>query len=490
MSQIAKEVTEFIERLRSLHQHPMSTFGSLLEPTASTTIARAPGRLDVMGGIADYSGSLVLQMPIAEATWVALQRTEDDCIRIGSLDAHQPSASRYFEIGVGAFAAGEVLGSYAAARRYFHERSNEYWVAYVIGVLLVLLRRTGRQLSGGLRIYIDSRVPEGKGVSSSAALEVATLNALIAALDLAVDPLELALWAHEAENQVAGAPCGVMDPIASECGREGELLALSCQPASLEGFVALPPDIAFYGIDSGVRHVVSGSDYATVRAGAFMGYRILLGEAFERCSQPIPSALVAEVDARFRGYLSNVSPSEWVEKLSERVPRTISGCTFLEQWGHHLDSVTQIEPSRVYAVRAPTAHAVFENHRCRVFRAMIGRATAESELEILGELMLQSHASYGSCGLGSMETDCLVRLAREFGPARGIYGARVTGGGSGGTVAFLARRFSAASIAAIAERYQVETGRAPTVFSGTSAGAAMMVPIQLEPGFERRRKER
>jgi L-arabinokinase len=94
--------------------------------------------------------------------------------------------------------------------------------------------------------------------------------------------------------------------------------------------------------------------------------------------------------------------------------------------------------------------------------------------------MYESHASYSACGLGTSGTDRLVALAREAGPARGIYGAKITGGGSGGTVAFLADSGADDEIRAIARRYAGETGRNAHVFAGTSPGAARVGPIRLE----------
>jgi L-arabinokinase len=94
--------------------------------------------------------------------------------------------------------------------------------------------------------------------------------------------------------------------------------------------------------------------------------------------------------------------------------------------------------------------------------------------------MYQSHLSYSACGLGSNGTDLLVRLVREAGPRRGLYGARITGGGSGGTVAVLARREASSSLKAIAERYAEETGYIPHIFSGSSPGAAAFGYLRLK----------
>jgi L-arabinokinase len=97
----------------------------------------------------------------------------------------------------------------------------------------------------------------------------------------------------------------------------------------------------------------------------------------------------------------------------------------------------------------------------------------------MGALMYQSHASYTACGLGSRGTDAIVELVRAEGPANGLYGARITGGGSGGTVAVLGRSDADATIARIRERFRTITGYAPLVFSGSSEGAARAGPLSL-----------
>ncbi|MFO0890331.1 MAG: hypothetical protein U0790_14460 [Isosphaeraceae bacterium] len=89
----------------------------------------------------------------------------------------------------------------------------------------------------------------------------------------------------------------------------------------------------------------------------------------------------------------------------------------------------------------------------------------------MGELMYGSHASYSACGLGSDGTDLLVELVRQAGSASGLYGAKITGGGSGGTVAILGRAEAESAVAAVAEAYRAQTGRQAYVFSGSSPGA-------------------
>jgi galactokinase len=282
---------------------------------------------------------------------------------------------------------------------------------------------------------------------------------------------DLALACQRVENLVVGAPCGVMDQMTSACGESGQLLALDCQPAELLGHTHIPPGLELWGIDSGIRHEVGGAEYGDVRVGAFMGYRIIADLA----ELPVATESAGRVrvsDERWRGYLANVTPSEWEGAYRDRVPATITGHAFLTRYGGITDRATSVDPNRTYAVRQPTAHPIYENHRVRLFRALLeSGAKTEPDRRLLGELMYQSHASYGACGLGSSGTDRLVELARAA-EADGLYGAKITGGGSGGTVAVLARAGSRPAVEDIARRYAAETGRPASVLGGSSAGAA------------------
>src|SRR5262249_38151325 len=150
-----------------------------------------------------------------------------------------------------------------------------HWAAYVAGIFTVLNVERGTVFSNGARIVISSDVPEGKGVSSSAALETSTMQAIVDAFKLSIEPYDMAILCQKAENLVAGAPCGVMDQMTCVFGEEHKLMALLCQPAELQAPVAIPEDIAFWGLDSGERHAVGGADYTSVRTGAFMGRRML-----------------------------------------------------------------------------------------------------------------------------------------------------------------------------------------------------------------------
>jgi galactokinase len=473
------DVSEFIDTLNALQTSRVPEARDLFEPDGELTVARAPGRLDVMGGIADYSGSLVLQLPIREATLIALQRDASRRLKIVSL-SEQAGREAAFEMPLSDLEGSGGPIRYDLARNRFHSEGARDWAAYVAGVFLVLMHERGVDFRDGSRILIASRVPEGKGVSSSAALEVAVLQAIAAEFKIAIKPRDLALLGQIAENCVVGAPCGVMDQMTAACGEADRLLALICQPAELIGMISIPEQIAFWGLDSGIRHAVVGADYGSVRVGTFMGYRIIAELAGLHASEATPGGRANVVDPRWNGYLANLSPSEYAQFYGRYIPDRLEGGEFLARYGPTTDTVTQVDPGRTYAVRAPTEHAIFEHHRVRLFAELLaGSDIGEQRLSLLGELMYQSHASYSACGLGSSRTDSLVELVRQAGPRHGLYGAKITGGGSGGTVAVMGRREAADAVAKVADEYSNATGYRPYLFSGSSPGSAAFGHIRL-----------
>jgi galactokinase len=472
---------DFISILNNLDRHSDPAARRLFDLRRELVVTRAPGRLDVMGGIADYSGSLVLELPIREATFVALQGDTDLQLRVVSLleDATQEAA---FEMPLTDFGSAGDPVDYEVARTYFQGVPKQHWAAYVAGVFLVLMLELQISFREGARILISSKVPAGKGVSSSAALEVAVMQAVAAAFRIEVPPRDLALLCQKVENLVVGAPCGIMDQMTSVCGEENRLLALLCQPAELREMIAIPDEMVFWGVDSGIRHSVVGADYGSVRAGAFMGYRII-AELAGLSIRNVKSGERCEVDdPRWGGYLANLSPKEFENNYVNRVPERLSGAEFLAHYKGTTDSVTRINPERDYAVRASTAHPIYEHQRVREFAKLLCRTeeVSEERLTLLGDLMYQSHNSYSACGLNSEGTDLLVKLVREAGPANGLYGAKITGGGSGGTVAVLGNRSSSPSITRLAEKYAMETGHQPYIFTGSSSGSAAFGHLKLQ----------
>jgi galactokinase len=444
----------------------------------SIFIARAPGRLDVMGGIADYSGALVLQWPIREATRVALLPWPEQHLSITSL--RRGGVDRHCDVPLNLIA--DPHRPYDDVRAWFGSDPARHWAAYVAGVFHVLSREHGVHFRNGAAILIESDVPEGKGVSSSAAIEAATMEAVLAAWGVSLEPRTRAVRCQQVENLIVGAPCGVMDQMASICGEAGSLMSLLCQPAEFQGSVRLPDGLGVWGIDSGIRHAVTGADYGAVRIGAFMGYRILAALAGLRVMPGEREGHVRVDDPRWGGYLANVG-GEAFRRFEQDIPEALDGEAFLARYGGTTDLVTRVDPARRYAIRTPTGHPIYEHERVTEWAGLLTAArsaAAAPDAARLGALMYESHASYSACGLGSGGTDRLVSLARAAGPARGIYGAKITGGGSGGTVALLGDASAGDTVRAIARDYASETGRDAYVFEGTSPGAARIGAIRLD----------
>jgi L-arabinokinase len=352
---------------------------------------RAPGRLDFLGGVADYSGALVLEMPTRLGTEVTL------C----------PDAA--FVVGPAAFQPEELerLAGLddAAVRRELSPHAR--WTHYVIGVALVLVRHGVIDPPRG-RIEITSGLPASVGVASSAALEVATARALGGG---SIDPLRLAALCQEAENHVVGAPCGVMDQVAVALGKPGAVLPILCRPASVADTVALPAGVEIVGWPTGASHDVGGVPYARARSAAFMGKRMVEGTAGQEWS--------------------------WVSQLPRdavgELPEMVDGRAFLAEWGTTDDDLTPVLRGQTYPVRAATLFGVEEHERS----VTALEALVDSAPERLGQLMAASQRGYDAMGLGHAAATAVVEeaLARP-----GVLGARSSGGGCGGTVVVLSER--------------------------------------------------
>ena len=430
-----------------------------------------------MGGIADYSGALVLQLPLARCTTVTLRRQAAPSLDIASFrDGHWDT----FSITIDAIFAGELRETDTLAA-WFATRELDRWAAYVVGAMQDVMHRSGvvkRDLPG-FRLLIESDVPEGKGVSSSAALEVATMMAGAAACGVELSPIEIAVACQAVENHVVRAPCGIMDQMTSACGEANHLLRLRCQPATIEGQVAIPRGHRFYGIDSGVRHAVSGADYGTVRTAAFMGHRLIAEAKGFRSGRHGDHAFVN--DDVWHGYLANITPREYETMFRHLLPERMSGEEFLARFDGITDRVTKVVPGHNYPVRNATAHPIYEQARIERFAELLHDLGDDPAVATeLGALMYASHESYGACGLGSDATDRLVSIAAEAGPRAGLFGAKITGGGSGGTVAILGKESSESVVRDIAARYSAETGRVAEVFAESGPGAARLGVIVSE----------
>ena len=304
-------------------------------------------------------------------------------------------------------ASREVRGA-PLEYRLGEERRRGRWLDYVQGITHVLADRG----LGGFDLYLRSDVPLGSGLSSSAALEVGLLRALRDAFSLAIDDVALALLAHRAETTFVGAPVGIMDPFACHFADESTALLLDTRSRAIDR-VPLPDGLCLAVIDSGVHHQLAAQG----------GYRTRRGEC-ERTAALLGVQSLRELDQQ--------------------------------------DGVDD----RVAALPDPLArrvkHVITEN--ARVLASV--RALRAGELDELGRLFVASHRSMrDDYEVSVPEVDALVEIACA---EPGVYGARLTGGGFGGSVVVAGRPGAgpaqlAETAARIADAHARVTGRASRV---------------------------
>lgn len=339
--------------------------------------ADAPGRVNLIGEHTDYHGGFVLPTVLPQRTVVHLRRRADHVVR---------AASR--AIG------GEVREFVAGA-----EVAGKDWLDYVQGVTWVLARH-GRPVPGA-DVLIESTLPLGAGVSSSAALEVSLLRALRAAFDLPLDDVQIARLAQQAENEFVGAAVGIMDQMACSIGRSGQALSLDTRSLAFE-HVPLPDSVALVVVDSGIPHRHAGGSYATRRRESFAAAAAL-----------------------------------GVEQLREI---GVDG----------LDRLARLPEGLQRRAR----HIVTENQR--VLDAVAALRVADAKA--LGALFNASHASMrDDYEVSTPQIDTLVSLGQGD---PDVYGARLTGGGFGGAVVMLARPGRAVAVATrVLDAYELRTNR-------------------------------
>jgi len=343
--------------------------------------ADAPGRVNLIGEHTDYHEGYVLPTVIPQRTHAHITRRADRLVRASSsaLDG------RWEEYETG------------------RERAGRGWLDYVQGVSAALARH-GVSVPG-FDVRIDSSIPLGAGVSSSAALEVSLLRALRLLLDLDLDDVALARMAQSVETDFVGAPVGIMDPMASSLGRDGEALFLDTRSLAVER-VPLPPSIEIVVIHSGVTHAHAGGEYVIRRR-----------ESFE-AAQQLGVSQLRDVDTTIISRI-NALP----EVLARRA-----------------------------------RHVVTEN--ARVLEATA--ALRAGDTERLGALLNKSHVSMrDDYETSTADIDVLVDIAQRD-PA--VYGARLTGGGFGGSIVAIARTGLGQSAATqISAEYRRRTHRVPVV---------------------------
>lgn len=423
---------------------------------------RVPARLDVMGGIADYSGANVCEAVLGRGVLMGLQARTDRTLRIRTMQAGLKALPIETRLPLDCFKSGDALANYAEVRAFCQANPLANWASYIVGSIFTLLKEEPVKLPYGFNLLLLSAIPMNVGIGSSAAVEIGTLSCLNSYLSLHLSPSRIAQLGQMAENHVVGAPCGIMDQTAITSGRQGCLTHILCRPGEVKGEVEIPPGTGFVGINSMVRHSVAGNPYKDTRIGAFMGKKII-NEIRAKAGQPPLT------------YLTELSLKQFGAAYEKLLPVEILGSAFLKQHQTHDDAVTKISPDATYCVAGPTRHPIGENERVLKFMDALRAAKTGDEQALItaGECMFGAHDSYkNNCHLSTEEVDFLVEAVRERGVKAGLYGAKITGGGTGGTVAVFGKLEALAKhIPEIATEYSRRIGQMPDIFEGTSPGA-------------------
>ena len=314
-------------RLRSL---PAGFFKSGVE----LFINRTPGRLDLMGGNDDYTGGLVFETTIQEATLAAVQPRSDRQVVLYNPAVKTLGWDERVEFSLDDLNDGGQVKPLEEVRTWINSVEKRAWCAYILGDIYFLLMKFPDKVQFGFNLYLESEVPLGKGVSSSAALEVAPMKAMACMYGIPVQGIELASWTQWVEIALTGSACGIMDQLAVVMGDRDTFVPMLCQPCQPYPLVRLPHNLRLWGIDSGVRHAISGIEYESARAATFMGYRYLC--EFEGL-QPVldeSGALPRYVDPLWDGYLARLTPALFREKYEERLPAQASGRRVQQKLSH------------------------------------------------------------------------------------------------------------------------------------------------------------
>lgn len=374
-----------VERFRAVYgKDPRRIFG-------------APGRVNLIGEHTDYNDGFVMPAAIDFYTFSAVAESADRTLSV---------YSEQFQERV-EFDLDQRPGP-----------PRQHWSDYIRGVAAVL-QEEGYPVQGA-NLFIDGRVPIGSGLSSSAAIEVATALALTSLGGVTVPARELARLCQRAENTYTGARCGIMDQFVSCFGRQDCALMLDCR--SLEAtYLRLPFDVLLVICNTMVRHELAAGEYNERRAS---------------CERSV---------AAIREVLPNI------RALRDLV---------LEDLVKLRSALSEVDFRRC-------RHVVTENNRVKD----AAEALQGFDLVRFGQLMYLSHDSLDrDYEVSCRELNLMVDLARNV---PGVYGARMTGGGFGGcTINLVKREVIAEFQTRIAREYQKETGLSPQIFVSQPAGGA------------------
>ncbi len=476
MSQNLAQLLQAFPDLLRFHHHVqvLTAPNRYFQPGKPIYVNRAPGRLDLMGGISDISGGMVFESTIREATHVAVQPREDTHVRFFNPAIKTLGWIDMIEFDLSDLARNGEVHPLDAVREWIYTDPNRSWCAYILGGLYFLMKKYPAVITHGFSLYLESDIPVGKGAGASAALEAAAMKAMTGMYGIQAGGAEMAGWLQWAETALTQSACGIKDQLAVVMGSEGYFIPALCQPCQPHPPVKLPGNLRLWGIEPGARHSTSGIEYETARAATFMGYRHLSEIEGLKPRLDESGSLPRWVDPKWNGYLANLEPSLFHARFESHLPEHETGADFTQRFPVHLDPHTQVRPNVTYPIRAAVRYAVEEAWRTKIFHGLIADRSPlpEASGRMLGELMYQSHQAFSECGLGTKAADAIVSQVREAG-TQDLLGAKSTGSGTGGIVAVLGWNTATAEKAFQRINYQLQqkSGEPPYIFEGSSAGS-------------------
>ena len=366
---------------------------------------RAPGRVNLIGEHTDYNDGFVMPAAIGLYCWAAIA----------------PRAGHHLQVHSTNFGATVSVDLWDQKL----ERRGD-WSDYVVGTAWSLLN-SGYEVTGA-DILIHGEIPLGSGLSSSAAIEVATAYALLDTAGQEIDLVTLAKACRRAENEFVGARVGIMDQFISANGRADHALMLDCRSLEVRS-LPIPPDLRLVVCNTGVKHQLAGGEYNVRRAQC--------EEGVWRLAKALPSIKA----------LRDVSPDELEEHRS-------------------------LLPEMIYR---RCRHVISENARVEAAAVSL----RSGDLGRFGDLMAQSHRSLrDDYEVSCPELDLMVELAAG---RPGVFGARMTGGGFGGCTVNLVEAPSAEVFQrAVSAEYERRTGLHPEIYALRAAEGVRAVSLNSE----------
>ncbi|HUO10762.1 MAG TPA: hypothetical protein VM008_20845 [Phycisphaerae bacterium] len=441
-------------------------------------VRSAPGRLDVLGGLGAESGGTVAQMALPARVGVAVQLRDEPQLVIRSEQIVPPVGRGEVTLELDSFytqgtliPATEVPALVAGARS---------WITPITALWHILLSAWPKGPMGGT-VLIRGEVPMGAGQASSTALLTAMLLAVCESRRITMEAEEQAQWIQRAEmlsNQgleMRGGTGHILDALTSLLAAPSAMLRYSTQPYRLAGPVPVPVDVRVLAMDTGVRYTSAREALEELRIAGTMGRRIIETIYTDLGQRHTP----------LHGYLANTSPLLYRQYFRMLLPKRMRAQDFVRAYGPLPEGSELVEAGRLYRVRTAVDHLIAEHEHAEQFlQAMeeladlpAGEGANPERQKILqraGRLALASHHSYRlRLELSCREADWLVDRLMEAGPERGIFGARITGCGGGGTVMALVDRSSVAgdAVLEVMKAYHQVTGLALGIAEAGAGGS-------------------